>query len=144
MGEYSFTVHVKAPPDTVYRLFTDLDRMAEWVEGVTRVTDVSGPPGRTGSSYTVWFGRMRSPTRILEADPPHRITSRFGNTMLRGEMEATFDAVGDGTTLTQTFRTEGIIPAIAARIFATGSWRGSFRGELDTFVRLAEREAGGG
>ena len=30
---------------------------------------------------------------------------------------------------------------IIARIFATGSYRGSFRGELNDFVRLAEREA---
>ena len=141
MGEYSFTVHVEAPPEAVYGLFTDPDRMHEWIGGITRVTDISGPPGQAGSSYTAWFGRMRSPTQILEAEPPRRILGRFGNRLLRGEMEATFEVEGDGTSLTQRFRTEGAIPAIMARIFATGSWRGSFRGELATFVTIAEREA---
>jgi type II secretory pathway component PulF len=84
---------------------------------------------------------MRSPTRILDVEPPQRIRSRFGNAVLRGETEAMFEPEGDGTSLTQRFRTEGLIPAIAARTFATGSWRGSFRGELSTFAKLAERDA---
>jgi uncharacterized protein YndB with AHSA1/START domain len=29
----------------VFRLWTDLDRMKEWVGGVTKVTDVTGPIG---------------------------------------------------------------------------------------------------
>jgi hypothetical protein len=119
----------------------DLDRIAEWVEGVTKVTDITGPSDRAGTRYTVWFGRMRSPTQILEADRPRFIRSRFGSVVLRGETQATFERDGNGTRLTQEFRTEGIIPAIAARIFATGSGKGSFRGELATFARIAEREA---
>ena len=141
MGEYTFTVHVAAPPEAVFALWTDLDRLHEWTGGVTRVTDVSGPSVQAGTTYTVWFGRMRSPTRILDAERPTRIRSRFGSAVLRGETEALFEPEGDGTSLTQRFRTEGLIPAIAARIFATGSWRGSFRGELATFAKLAEREA---
>ena len=143
MGEYSFTVHIEATPEVVFDLFTDLDRMHEWVGGVTRITDVSGPLGEAGSSYTVWFGRMRSPTEVLEAERARLYKSRFGHFVLRGEMEATFAPEGDGTTMTERFRTEGLIPAIAARIFATGSWRGSFRGELETFALIAEREARG-
>ena len=141
MGDYSFTVHIDAPPESVFELWTDLDRLHEWIEGLTRVTDVSGPSDQAGTTYTVWFGRMRSPTRILEAERPRRIKSRFGSSLLRGETEATFEPDAGGTSLTQRFRTEGLVPAIAARIFATGSWRGSFRGELATFAKLAEREA---
>lgn len=141
MGDYSFTVHIEAPREAVFDLFTDIDRMHEWVGGVTRISDVSGEPGQAGYSYTVWFGRMRSPSQILEAEPPRHVRSRFGNRLLRGEMEATFEPEGDGTSLTQRFRTEGLIPAISALIFATGSYRGSFRGELATFARIAEREA---
>jgi hypothetical protein len=62
---------------------------------------------------------------------------------MRGENEGTFEPNGSGgTVLTQTLRTQGFLSAIAARIFATGSYRGSFRGELAEFARLAEREAG--
>jgi uncharacterized protein YndB with AHSA1/START domain len=138
VGEYSFTVHIAASPEAVFDLWTDLDRLHEWTGGVTRVTDVSGPSDEAGTTYTVWFGRMRSPTSVLDAERPHRIRTRFGNSVLRGETEAVFEPEGDGTSLTQRFRTEGLVPAIAARIFATGSWRGSFRGELAEFAKLAE------
>jgi uncharacterized protein YndB with AHSA1/START domain len=141
MGRHSFTVRITAPPETVWGLWTDLDRAHEWIEGLTRITDVTGAPGTPGSSYTAWFGRMRSPTVVLEADPPRRLRTRFGSWLLRGEMEATFEPSDGGTRLTQEFRTEGIVPAISAWVFAHGSYRGSFKGELATFVTLAEREA---
>jgi uncharacterized protein YndB with AHSA1/START domain len=141
MGRYRFTIHVAARPEQVFDLWVNLDRMDEWVEGVTRVTDRTGPTDQPGTRYTVWFGRMRSPTEILAVERPRFITTRFGSSILRGENEAVFEPDGDGTRLTQEFRTEGIVPAIAARIFATGSGKGSFRGELATFARIAEREA---
>jgi type II secretory pathway component PulF len=48
----------------------------------------------------------------------------------------------DGRTrLTQTFKTIGVIPAISSRLFALGSYEGSFKGELQKFARIAEREA---
>jgi uncharacterized protein YndB with AHSA1/START domain len=142
MGTYQFTVRIAAPPDRVFDLWTDLDRMKEWVGGVTKVTDISGPLDRAGTSYTVWFGGMRSPTEVIEVDRPRMIRTRFGNRVLRGQTLATFEPEDAGTRLTQEFRTEGLIPALMARIFASGSYKGSFRGELDDFARLAEREGG--
>jgi len=144
MGEYTFTTRVEASPEAVYDLFTDAHRMHEWTEGVSRVSDEVGPRGAVGSTYTVWFGPMRSPTTILEADRPRRFRTRFGNRLLRGEMAATFEADGDGTLLVETFVTEGVVPALMARLWATGSYRGSFKGELASFRRLAEREAAAG
>jgi hypothetical protein len=84
---------------------------------------------------------MRSPSEIVEAERPRRIATRFGSWMLRGETSATFEPTLGGTRLTQEFRTQGLIPAVSARIFSLGSFKGSFRGELETFVRVAEREA---
>jgi hypothetical protein len=103
---------------------------------------VTGSPGEAGTQYTIWFGSMRSPSEVLEAERPRRIRTRFGNRILRGETSATFEPTATGTRLTQVYRTDGLIPAISARIFALGSYKGSFRGELDTFRRIAEREAG--
>ncbi|MBD0292159.1 MAG: SRPBCC family protein [Jiangellaceae bacterium] len=140
MGHHRFTVHVDAPRRQVFDLWTNLDRVPEWIEGLTRITDVTGPPDRAGTRYIAWFGRVRSPTEILEADRPRLVKTRFGSWLLRGITQATFEEDGDGTRLTQEFWTDGIIPAIMARIFATGSYKGSFRGELNSFARLAERE----
>ena len=110
------------------------------------MTDVRGPAGRTGTTYTVWFGpwrAMSSPTQVIRAQRPHHVRERFGRILLRGIQGATFEPDGTGTLLTQTFHIEGLLPRIMARIFTTGSYRGSFRGELQTFVALAEREAQG-
>lgn len=142
MGRYTFVVDIAAPREQVFDLWTNLDRAHEWIEGMAGVSDVSGPVDQAGTTYVTRFGNWaKSLTTVVHAERPRRLRVRFGNWLLRGENSATFEEVGTGTRLTQTFDTEGIIPAIAARIFATGSYKGSFRGELQTFKDLCEREA---
>jgi uncharacterized protein YndB with AHSA1/START domain len=141
MGRYTFSQHIEAPIESVFDLWTNLDRMREWVGGVTKVTDVTGPSDVAGSRYSVWFGGMKSATEVIEAERPRLFATRFGNRVLRGTSRATFEADGAGTRLTQTFETVGLIPAIMAWVFSRGSYRGSFRGELADFARIAEREA---
>ena len=141
MGEYRFTVHVAAPPEQVFDLWVNPDRFPEWIGGQTAVTDRAGEPGTTGATYISHFGPMRSPTVVLDAERPRRIRTRFGSWLLKGETMATFEPEGDGTRLDQTFRTTGIVSAIAARIFASGSYKGSFQGELEHFARIAGADA---
>ena len=141
MARYVITTHVAAPADPVFALWTNLERMGEWVGGVTGVTDVSGPVDRAGTTYVVHFGPVKSPTEVLEADPPRRFATKFGSWVLRGRSSATFEQDGDGTLVTQEFETVGWISAISAWIFSRGSYEGSFKGELEKFARLAEREA---
>jgi hypothetical protein len=86
---------------------------------------------------------MASPTEVLAADRPRHIRTRFGNAILKGESDVTFEAEGGGTRIHQVFMTRGFIAAIFGRLFAMGSYRGSFRGELETFRKLVEREASG-
>ena len=141
MATYRFETLIDAPPERVFALWMDLDRMKEWVGGVTGVTDVTGPIDQAGTRYTVLFGRMRSPTQILEVERPRHVKTSFGNFVLKGESEVTFEPKGRGTRLAQTFRTRGVVSAVFARLFATGSYKGSFRGELEAFRKIAEREA---
>jgi uncharacterized protein YndB with AHSA1/START domain len=142
MGRYTFVVDINAPRDRVFDLWVDLDRAPEWIEGLSRITDVSGPTDQAGTSYVVHFGKWStSTTTILEAERPRFIRSRFGNWLLRGEQSVQLEEIDSRTRLTQTFTTNGIIPAIVARIFASGSYKGSFRGELQTFKEMCEREA---
>src|SRR5438046_2963238 len=90
----STVVVFPAPVEVVFGLWTNLDRMTEWVGGVTKVTDVSGPIDLAGTTYTVWFGPMRSPTEVITAERPRRFETRFGNRLLRDRNVATFDADG--------------------------------------------------
>ena len=140
MANYTISTHVDAPPEHVFTLWIDLERMGEWVGGVTGVSDVSGPVDRVGTTYVVHFGPVKSPTEVLEVDRPRRFATRFGSWILRGRSSATFEPEGHGTRITQTFETVGLISAISSWIFSRGSYEGSFRGELEKFARLAERE----
>ena len=144
VGHHRFVVQVRAPREQVLDLWIDLDRAHEWIEGLTRITDVTGPVTTAGTRYVVWFGRMRSPTEILQVDRPKLVRTRFGSWLLRGVQEVTFEEQDQGTRLTQEFWSNGIISAVMGRIFAFGSYKGSFQGELNSFARLAEREAGPG
>src|SRR5688500_13204357 len=141
MAEHRVSIDIAASPHRVFALWMDLDRMTEWVGGVTRVTDVSGPIDVAGTRYTVWFGPMRSPTEILEVKRPHHVRTRFGNLILKGESAVRFEPTAEGTRLTQVFRTRGLISAVTGRLFAAGSYEGSFKGELEKFRTIVERES---
>jgi uncharacterized protein YndB with AHSA1/START domain len=140
VASYRFSILIAAPPVRVFDLFMDLDRMCEWVGGVTKVTDRTGPVDQVGTRYTVWFGRIRSPTEILAVERPRHVRTRFGNLILKGESDVRLEPESGGTRLTQEFHTRGVVSAVAARVFATGSYKGSFRGELEAFRTIAERE----
>jgi uncharacterized protein YndB with AHSA1/START domain len=140
MAEHRICIDIAAPPERVFALWMNLDRMTEWVGGVTRVTDVTGPIDVSGTRYTVRFGPMKSPTEILEVERPHHIRTRFGNLILKGESDVRFEPTPDGTRLVLTLRTHGLISAVMARLFAAGSYEGSFKGELEKFRTIVERE----
>ena len=144
MAHYKISTVVAAPIDKVFALWTDLERMGDWVGGVTGVTDISGPIDKAGTTYVVHFGPVKSPTEILDVERPRRFATKFGSWVLRGRSSATFEPEGDGTRVTQEFETVGRISAISAWIFSRGSYEGSFRGELEKFARIAEREAATG
>lgn len=141
MGRYTYTIHVDAPPELVFELWTDLDRMKEWVGGVSRVTTPTGPIDQVGTRYTVYFGSFGSPTEVIDAERPRRFATRFGTAWLRGTNRAELRSDGTGTKLTQTFETEGFLPGIFGWIFGHGSYRGSFLGELRHFGEIAEADA---
>jgi uncharacterized protein YndB with AHSA1/START domain len=139
---HRLTAFSAAPPERVFALWIDLDRMKEWVGGVTKVTDVTGPVDQAGTRYIVWFGRVRSPTVVLEAERPRTFSTRFGNWIMRGVNTTTFTPEAGGTRIDETFHTDGLMSAITARLFSVGSYKGSFQGELNDFAQLVEREAG--
>ena len=78
---------------------------------------------RAGTRYTVHFGPMKSRTAILEVERPHRVRTRFGNLILKGESDVRFEPTPHGTRLVQVFRTRGIVSAAPGRLGALPSWR---------------------
>lgn len=141
MAAHSFSVEIAAPPGTVYDLWMSPDRWPEWAEGMTRVSDLDGAPGQPGARWTVWFGRTSATVAVVVGERPRRFTWRVRLGPLSAEFDATFDPSGSGTRMTETVRTRGVLGWLWNRVLSTGSRRGSFRGELQTFARICEREA---
>ena len=108
MAHYTFSTYVAARPDDVFALWTNLDRIGEWIGGVTGVSDVSGPIDEVGTTYVVHFGPVKSPTEILDVERPRRFATKFGSWVLRGRSSATFEPDGEGTRITQEFETVGL------------------------------------
>jgi len=140
MPVHRLSAYSAAPPERVFDLWVDLDRMREWVGGVTKVSDLTGPVDQVGTRYVVWFGPVKSPTVVLAADRPRRFSTRFGNWILRGTNTTTFEPEGVGTRINEVMQSEGWVSAITSRLFSMGSYKGSYQGELNDFARLVERE----
>jgi uncharacterized protein YndB with AHSA1/START domain len=141
MARSRLTAFSAAPIDVVFDLWTNLDRMKEWVGGVTNVTDVTGPMTQAGTRYVVHFGPVKSPSEVLEVNPPRRIRTKFGSWVLRGTNTATFTPEAQGTRIDQELETVGWFSEISSRVFSMGSYKGSYQGELNAFARLAEAQA---
>ena len=52
MATYRFCVDIAAPREQVFALWTNLDRMPEWIGGMKDVIDLSGPVDQVGTTYT--------------------------------------------------------------------------------------------
>ena len=142
MARFEFRTLVDAPPDRVFDLWTDLDRAQEWLVGLSKITDRTGSLDQPGSSYVMWFSGRPALVTVLEVQRPNLIKSRLGGGLFKGLLGATFEPDAGGTRITEWSEPEGVGPTIASWIFSKGSWKGSFQGELKTFKRIAEREAG--
>lgn len=75
MATHRYAIWIDAPPDLVWEIFTDLDRIPEWQTGDPLVTDASGRGDAVGTTYAVRRGPAVAHTTVLEAAPPSRYQS---------------------------------------------------------------------
>ncbi len=100
---------LRAPPDRVYRAFTDPDAMVKWLPPHGFVGKVHQMDARAGGSYKMSFTNFSSGTsqsfggKFLEAVPGQKLrhTDQFDDASLPGEMitTVTFKKVAFGTEL---------------------------------------------
>lgn len=115
MGHHRFSGHVNASREQVFDLWVNPDRIKEWIVSLTRITDVTGPTDEAGTRYTAWFGRSKSPTKVLDADRPRLIRTPFRQWSAGRHDPDDLRREDGGTLLTEAFSTEGFIPGIAGR-----------------------------
>jgi uncharacterized protein YndB with AHSA1/START domain len=65
---------INAPPDAVWAVIADLNRLPEWLQFASSVEDVSGA-AQAGATYTVKPHKSYEPTThwtVTESEPPSR------------------------------------------------------------------------
>ena len=156
------TRDLAAPPETVWRLLTDLDGAPRRARGARHIERVAGPDGRVDGGYRVgtrWRETRRAlgrPVRrrlTVTAVEPGRSATVEAEAEARGTRTRTSfrlaPARGGGTTLTVEFRAHPATPLGLPRsvlldlVGGAGivAARRAALDDLDDLVRAAEAEA---
>ena len=98
MGRYRILRQISAPPDKVFRAFTDPALVIDWMDG-TSVINATGPLDHPGTRYTfVVWGPWRFDMKVVRVEPA-RLHEISGKAPLGGRvrMIATMTPNGGGT-----------------------------------------------
>jgi len=109
MGRTRRTRHIEAPPQAVYRAFTDPAIVADWM-GADGVIDQRGPLDNENSTYTlVISGPWRFRMRVTRSIPP-RAYGLEGRGPLGTSYRMTADLTAHGSTTELVVETEWALP----------------------------------
>lgn len=75
-----------------------MPRAHEWIEGLTRITDVTGRVTRRGRAIPRGSAPMRSPSAVLQVDRPNLVRTRFGVLVQPGRCTASVASLAEGTS----------------------------------------------
>ncbi len=137
---------IAAPRDKVFRLFTDLEGMADRLSGVRSVeilTDGAIGPGTRWRETRIMFGQPSTQEmRVVSADPPNGFVVAAENVSAAFEMRFSFVEKGGGTKVICSFAAEPKNPMMKIFIPFTGFIEGAIQGVLQQDMadikRLAE------
>lgn len=76
MGEFVYSVWIKATPAQVWRTYIDPNRIPEWQTGKPVIGDVRGAPGEPGSTYVSRRGPLTARTTVLTSAVPAQLVTR--------------------------------------------------------------------
>jgi uncharacterized protein YndB with AHSA1/START domain len=145
VGTHSWTVWIDAPADTIFDIYSDIERFPEWEVGVREVKDVTGPGDQPGTIYSVRYGPFASRSEVVEVERPRRlVTTTAGVFGLRARSTSELAPEAGGTRLTISFETwwpSRLLGRLLEKAMLNPS---TLRRELANLKALAEREARSG
>lgn len=145
------TVDIEAPPEEVWALLNDFDRMTDWVAFADELTYLSDGPIGEGTVYreTGGIGPMRSESewRIVEFEPPRRQVHVGGLGVMAPELTMTVAAANGGTRFTQAIELRAFpsvrpLGWLLETFLIKRAMRSGLRETQRNFKRLVEAEAG--
>jgi len=133
---------VRAPIQRVYGAYIDPTLMPKWT-GLRKITAVSGPLDRPGTTFTgVVFGPHRPRLEVLAAEPP--LLHDMGGRVLRAfgwRWTARFAEMDGGTQITidtEVTFPAGLIGGWVRRSQEVGRMEPDMRQRLEEFAKLVE------
>ena len=132
---------IAAPPERVYDLCTDLDRVAEWQEGHPRIIDRSGEQSRGGSTYTTRRGPSAARSEVIVAERPTKhVVETHGALGLRAVISSRFVPEDLGTRMTVALDARWGRPMVGRVLEKAIFAPRTAKRELAKLKEIAERE----
>ena len=139
--ELSVTTPVDAPPEQVWRLFTDVERWPEMTKSVREVRRTDSGPLQVGSEVIVKQPRLRRARwRVTELKPGHSFTWTTTSGGVSGDGGHIVEAHGQGSKITLTLRVHGPLARLVYPFIGRLSLR-YITMEMEGFRRTAEAHA---
>ncbi len=146
MTHISRSTSIARPPDAVFALMTDVDRLPAWAATVVETRDLSHPTLEVGCTFRQTFRvlghELDSEWRVTEFDPPRRVTYEASSAEGgRLEMVQTVRPLEQGSEVTLEIDYElpgGILGRIADRVIAERQNEHDAERSLEALKRIAE------
>jgi carbon monoxide dehydrogenase subunit G len=101
MGHRDLSFEIEAPPERVYALLIDPDRLSDWMLGLKSVA-TTGPLDQPGSELTMKFGPPFTVTsKVIDSKPGirHQVRAREMLGLVTCTTTASLEPAGAGTRL---------------------------------------------
>lgn len=109
---YEKAIEIAAPPETVWRVITDIERWPEWTESIRRVEAVQGPLG-PGAVYRLDVrGTRRGDWVVTDWKDGERFTWRTKIQGVTADAEHAVEALGDGSRLVLSLDYHGVMATL--------------------------------
>jgi len=149
MGHVRDSFYVNAPPDVVWSVGADPNRLPEWNATVVGVKDVSGPLDAPGAHYTTVSriaGRPLDIAWTVEVAERPRHAEASATTPLGGTARQVvhYQPEGNGTRVNVDVEYEiapGLLGQVVSMAFAERSVERDIRHSGENFKALVEEEA---
>jgi uncharacterized protein YndB with AHSA1/START domain len=105
--QYSHTLEVDAPPETIFAILDDVSRTPEWLGRCTELENLTGGPITVGQQLKYHYKDGRR-TGVMDGqvaahDPNRHLENRFTDTMMDVSVDFRAEPLGaDRTRLTHT------------------------------------------
>ena len=150
MSHVRNSVHIDAPPDVVWRVGRDAERIPQWNTTAVAVRDVTGPLDQVGTRFTIESRIAGRPLAVMweirEVEPPRYFVAT-ATTPMGGSarQRVDYEPEDGGTRVTLDMEYElapGLLGTLLSKAFAERMLQRDVVHSGENFKALVEEEAG--